>query len=136
MMAMDSSSRFVASVSADIARAALNTALACIYRHVDTMVTTPQHTPQPIGDPALDALCQAIGAQTFAEISLPDPPRSHVPTHLYIATKLQQSGGHTRVIERLIAAHPQVRHTVLLMRLQMKSSKRVLLHLRRRRRLI
>ena len=101
---------FEQSVSDDIARGALDRALKRLYLHVDTIVTTPTLHPQPIGNPALDALCQQIGAKTWVD---PRPITPTVPVHVYIATKLQRSGGHTRVIERLIEAHPGMQHVVL-----------------------
>lgn len=102
-------------ISDDIARGSLNCALLRIYRVVDTITTTPTLMPQPVGSEALDTLCQQIGEKTYAML-VPDKGAiipAKEATHLYIATKLQKSGGHTRVIERLIESNPDVRHIVL-----------------------
>jgi len=65
----------------------------------------------------LDDLCQLIGKANLIEIKrvIADTTFSQrdQPVFVYIVTKLQKSGGHTRVIEDFIKAQPDGQHVIL-----------------------
>lgn len=95
----------------------LDQALHLIHDFVERIVTEPLCTSQVFGSKTLDDLCQHIGQASLAEIkqeiadaasSAQDPP-----AFAYIVTKLQKSGGHTRVIEDFIKAQPEGQHVIL-----------------------
>ena len=92
-------------------------ALRLIHDFVDRIFTEPLCVGQVFGSKALDDLCQHIGQVNLAKIkretgeieySQPDGP-----IFIYIVTKLQKSGGHTRVIEDFIKAQPGGQHVIL-----------------------
>jgi len=95
----------------------INVALSIVHDFVERIVTEPLCTSQVFGSKALDNLCQSIGRASFAEIRqellVPTPRKMAEPVFAYIVTKLQKSGGHTRVIEDFIKARPEARHVIL-----------------------
>lgn len=94
----------------------LNRALRLIHDFVERIFTEPLCTSQVIGSKVLDDLCGRIGGANLALIdrrSLVVHPASDSPVYVYVVTKLQRSGGHTRVIEDFIKARPHARHVVL-----------------------
>ena len=94
----------------------INQALHLIHDFVERIVTEPLCTSQVFGSRTLDDLCQRIGHASLAEIKLEDADATRSqpqpPVFVYIVTKLQKSGGHTRVIEDFIKAQPG-RHIIL-----------------------
>ncbi len=103
----------------------LDAALHLIHRTVERIITEPLCTSQVFGSKTLDDLCQRIGKASLAEIgretaeATQRPPDR--PVFAYIVTKLQKSGGHTRVIEDFIKARPEARHVILFTDLDGKS---------------
>lgn len=94
----------------------LNHALRLIHDFVERIFTEPVCTSQVLGSKALDVLCGRIGSANLALIdrnSLAVHPASDSPVYVYVVTKLQRSGGHTRVIEDFTKARPHARHVVL-----------------------
>ena len=92
-------------------------ALRLIHDFVERIITEPLCTSQVFGSKALDDLCQRIGKASLAEIKreTADVTLSQLdqPVFAYIVTKLQKSGGHTRVIEDFIKARPEAAHVIL-----------------------
>jgi hypothetical protein len=95
----------------------LDKALRLIHDFVDRIFTEHLCVGQVFGSKTLDDLCQHIGQVNLAKIkretgeieySQPDGP-----IFIYIVTKLQKSGGHTRVIKDFINAQPEARHVIL-----------------------
>ena len=109
--------RFNEAVSGLVDRGQIDQALHLIHDLVERIVTEPLCTSQVFGSRVLDDLCQRIGALSLARISTgivatatsPHEP----PPVVYIVTRLQKSGGHTRVIEDFIMARPEARHIIL-----------------------
>jgi hypothetical protein len=105
------------SVSYYIGRGELNDALRLVHDFVERIITEPLCTSQVYGSKTLDDLCQSIGKINLAEIKreITDTPplQSEQPVFVYIVTKLQKSGGHTRVIEDFIKARPDGTHVIL-----------------------
>lgn len=95
----------------------LDAALHLIHRTVERIITEPLCTSQVFGSKTLDDLCQRIGKASLAELRLETAESTHGqpdrPVFAYIVTKLQKSGGHTRVVEDFIKARPEARHVIL-----------------------
>lgn len=109
-------------VSALMSRNDLDQALKLIRDFVERIFTEPLCTSQVFGSKSLDELCQSIGRANFANIAHCNSVAPlDKPVYVYIVTKLQKSGGHTRVIEDFIGARPHARHIVLSTELAGKS---------------
>ena len=98
-------------------KGAVDQALRLIHDYVERIITEPLCTSQVFGSKTLDDLCQYIGKTRLAEIKqeISDVAlsRQEQSVFVYIVTKLQKSGGHTRVIEDFIKARPTGRHVIL-----------------------
>lgn len=88
----------------------LDQALHLIHDCVERIITEPLCTSQVYGSKTLDELCQRIGKVNLAAIKRETVEvacsQQEQPVFVYIVTKLQKSGGHTRVIEDFIKAQP------------------------------
>lgn len=95
----------------------LDQALRLIHDFVERIITEPLCTSQVFGSKTLDDLCQRIGNASLTEIKreIADavPSQRDPPVFVCITTKLQKSGGHTRVIEDFIKAQPGGQHAIL-----------------------
>ncbi len=95
----------------------LNQALRFVYDSVELIITEPMFTAQVFGSKALDDLCQSIGNISLANIKheIEDDSFNDQNCYcfVYVVTKLQKSGGHTRVIEDFIRAYPGRQHIIL-----------------------
>lgn len=92
----------------------LDQALRLIHNFVERIFTEPLCTSQVFGSKTLDDLCQRIGKASLAKITHENSvDRRDQPVFAYIVTKLQKSGGHTRVIEAFIKARPDAQHVIL-----------------------
>lgn len=88
--------------------------LRTVYDVVDRILTEPLCTAQVYGSRKLDHLCQEIGRANFAKLNLsPSKSRTEKTTWVFIVTKLQNSGGHTRVMQDFIKTKPDARHVFL-----------------------
>jgi hypothetical protein len=106
-------------------------ALRLIHDFVEHIVTEPLYVSQVFGSKTLDNLCRQIGRANLTKIKL-ENDEIHYPdfnqiAFIYIVTKLQKSGGHTKIIEDFIKARPQGRHIILSTRLAGKSDSDYLL---------
>lgn len=103
----------------------INKALHLVHDFVERIVTEPLCTSQVFGSKTLDDLCQRIGKASLMEIKqeIADaaPSQGDSTIFVYIVTKLQKSGGHTRVIEDFIKAQPESQHVILLTELEGRS---------------
>lgn len=103
----------------------LDQALRLIHDFVECIITEPLCTSQVFGSKTLDDLCQRIGKANLVEIKreITDAALSQrdPPVFAYIVTKLQKSGGHTRVIEDFIKAQQGGLHVILSTELDGKS---------------
>ena len=89
-------------------------ALQTIYNFVERIITEPLCTSQVYGSKALDTLCQNIGEYNLQRLPpVQIEPSTDLPSYVYIVTKIQKSGGHTRVIEDFISARPKAKHIIL-----------------------
>jgi hypothetical protein len=100
-------------------------ALRWIQQFVERIFTEPLCTSQVAGSRLLDEFCQAVGKANLAALQQPFPktqsPQGNGPVFVYIVTKLQRSGGHSRVIEDFVLARPDARHVLLATGLSGKS---------------
>jgi hypothetical protein len=104
-------------VSDLINRGEFDHALRFIHDFVERIITEPLCTSQVYGSRTLDELCLQIGKSNLTKIkpeiataALNQPVQ---PVFVYIVTRLQKSGGHTRVIEDFIMARQDVQHVIL-----------------------
>lgn len=112
-------------ISAAIDKNELNLALGLIHDFVEHIITEPLCTGHVNGSRELDDLCQKIGEYNFSrmteyDIKKPIQEKSR-STIVYIVTKIQNSGGHSAVLETFIAARPDVNHVILSTELNGKS---------------
>lgn len=95
----------------------LNQALELIHDAVERVFTEPLCTSQVYGSKTLDQLSQKIGNRNLKSGEFGhsefEQSKNKSSTIVYIVTKLQKSGGHTRVISDFIAAQPDNHHLVL-----------------------
>ena len=102
-----------------------NLALKVVHDFVETIITEPLCVSQIFGSKALDDLCQQIGKANLStikgEVTEEIPVKDSESVYIYIVTKLQKSGGHTRIIEDLIMARPEAKHIILSTELDGKS---------------
>ena len=107
----------------------LNQALKLIHNAVFQVISEPVCTAQAFSCRKLDELCLKIGQiclkQEHVQHAIHTPP-ADTPTILYLVTKLQKSGGHTRVLRDFILAQPEYRHIVLVTGLDGASDKNFL----------
>ena len=103
----------------------LDRALRLIHDFVERIFTESLCTSQVFGSKNLDDLCQRIGKANLEAIKKKNVDvrlsQDGSPDFIYVVTKLQKSGGHTRVIEDLIKAWPEARHVILSTELDGKS---------------
>lgn len=103
-------------VEKEIKKEKLNKALKLIHNSVMQVITEPVCTAQVFASKALDDLCQKTGKicfqnnkQTFKQKEKIETTK---PVFVYLVTKLQKSGGHTRVMRDFIIARPEAYHFV------------------------
>jgi len=111
---------FAARVTTQVDSGQLDAALREVHDFVDRIVSEPLCTAVVFGSATLDELCRKIGSRSWATLQKPTPattlienPSTEKPTIVYIVTKLQKSGGHTRVLDDLIRAAPEASHVVI-----------------------
>ncbi|HEB27825.1 MAG TPA: hypothetical protein ENI05_08630 [Porticoccus sp.] len=118
-------------VSVAVDKGDVDLPLRLIHDFVERIFTEPLCVSQVFGSKTLDGLCQRIGEVNLAKIKreIGDAEYSQ-PDELifvYIVTKLQKSGGHTRVIEDFIKARPEGQHVILSTELAGRSDSNYLL---------
>jgi len=95
----------------------LDAALKIIHGHVESIITEPLCTSQAFASRTLDDLCQHIGNINLGNLGniddIASPVNLNQSRFVYVVTKLQKSGGHTRVIEDFIKARPDAHHVIL-----------------------
>lgn len=108
----------------------LDQALKLVHDFVEIIFTEPLCTSQVFGSKELDDLCQRIGSANFATIKQKNADstasQQSRPVVAYVVTKLQKSGGHTRVIEDFIKARPEAQHVIFSTELAGRSDARYL----------
>lgn len=104
-------------ISLAVEKSNLDSALRLVHDFVERIVTEPLCTSQVFGSKKLDTLCQKIGKINLLENKFPFgktiTTQRKESVFVYIVTKLQKSGGHTRVLEDFIKAMPLSQHVIL-----------------------
>ena len=95
----------------------INAALRMVYDYVETIITQPICTAQVFASRELDQLCHRIGCKNLAQIGQLQrevwPEKNNRDRIIYVITKLQSSGGHSRLIRDFIQAQPDKDHYIL-----------------------
>ncbi len=81
-----------------------------VYDLVDTVITNPANTARIYNSSELDEYCQKIGEINLTRIK---PAQRSPADFVYIVTRLQKSGGHTRVLQDFIQSRPGAKHVIL-----------------------
>lgn len=100
-----------------ISQGQINFALHIIYDFVERIITEPICTAQVFASRDLDELCLRIGRQSLATLAAQQtdlwPDRARESTVVYLVSRLQRSGGHSRLIQDFISAQPEKNHLIL-----------------------
>lgn len=95
----------------------IETALRLIHDFVERIFTEPLCTGLVFSSRKLDALCMTIGRLTLrtGDNSLRDPwpERKDQPTEVYIISRLQRTGGHSRLVRDFISTQPGKNHLII-----------------------
>ncbi len=96
----------------------VNDCLVLVHDFVERIVTENLCTSQVFGSQQLDELCIQIGRHNFAINSGSYKFTEHVDLSdkkivLYIVSKMQKSGGHSKLIQNFIASKPDFHHVIL-----------------------
>jgi hypothetical protein len=97
----------------------LNQPLGWLQEYVYRIITEPLCTSHVLGSELLDKACVELGSQVFERVGLAfETKRSNTSSKdeqciVYLVTKVQKSGGHTKLIQEFIRARPAARHYVL-----------------------
>jgi hypothetical protein len=87
--------------------------LASIERFVDYLLCEPLTVGCAFGSHELDESCQQIGRRNLETCGIAGPPDSISDITVYIASKLQSSGGHTAAMLDVIRLSPKRRSIIL-----------------------
>jgi len=100
-----------------LAAGGINTALRMVHDFVELIVTEPICAGRVFASKDLDHLCQRIGRQNLSssDQAKPNswPPKGGRNRIVYLVTRLQKSGGHSRLILDFIKAQPGKDHIIL-----------------------
>ncbi|MBB3967272.1 glycosyltransferase [Rhizobium metallidurans] len=106
-----------ARIDAQIRRHRFDTALHLIQEFVETVISEPMLVSHIYGSKELDRRCQELGLISYRSLGAIAQPRNDGKNmhgcNVYIVSKLQTSGGHTKVIKDFIAARPNEQHAIL-----------------------
>jgi len=98
-------------------RGSINIALRLVHGFVEQIVTEPICTAQVFASRNLDQLCLRIGRQNLASLIAPQfdfwSDRKNGPIVVYLVSRLQRSGGHSRLVQDFIRAQPEKAHLIL-----------------------
>lgn len=91
--------------------------LSLIHGFVERVITEPVCVAQIFSSFELDQFCLRIGRQNLAKLQLSkDNQFSNAKkssTVVYIVSRLQRSGGHSRLVQDFIRAQPKKKHLIL-----------------------
>jgi glycosyltransferase involved in cell wall biosynthesis len=118
MFVLDSSVRaLISKAETALGRGSINIALCCVHDFVERIITEPICTAQVFASHDLDQLCLRIGRQNLASLTAPQddfwPGRKNGVTVVYLVSRLQRSGGHSRLVQDFIRAQPEKNHLIL-----------------------
>lgn len=95
----------------------INTALRLVHDFVEKIITEPICAAQVFASRDLDELCLHIGRRTLADLDSSSGDScaggTKRPTIVYLVSRLQRSGGHSRLVQDFIRAQPEKNHLIL-----------------------
>lgn len=95
----------------------VNCALVIAHDFVERIITNPICTSQIYASRDLDALCLTIGRHHLAGLAKPSMPlplaKKNESLNVYLVSRLQRSGGHSRLVQDFIRAQPGKEHLIL-----------------------
>lgn len=95
----------------------IDSGLRIIFKAVERIITEPICTAQVFASRDLDELCLRIGRQSLAKLTASQadlwPDRRRGSTVVYLVSRLQRSGGHSRLVQDFINAQPEKNHLIL-----------------------
>lgn len=98
-------------------RESVNDVMYRIHDFVERIITEPTCTAQVFASRDLDELCLRIGRQSLANSAAPQVDlwavRTSGATVVYLVSRLQRSGGHSRLVQDFIRAQPEKNHLIL-----------------------
>lgn len=107
----------LAAAERDLATGDVNRALRQVHDFVEDVITEPLCTASVFSSKRLDAFCQRVGEHSLRQLQVTSadlwPARGVRPLVVYVLTRLQNSGGHSRVVEDFIRAQPDKDHLIL-----------------------
>lgn len=117
MFADNSARTLIRSAEVALDRGSINTALRLVHDFVERIVTEPICTAQVFSSRNLDELCLRIGRQNLASLTVqqfdPKLNRKNGPVVVYLVSRFQRSGGHSRLVQDFIRAQPDKEHLIL-----------------------
>lgn len=100
-----------------LAQGRINLALLLVHDFVERIVTEPICTAQVFASRDLDQVCLSIGRQNLARLSAspdhPQPGRKDEKNVVYLVSRLQRSGGHSRLVQDFAREQPDKNHLIL-----------------------
>lgn len=108
----------ISSSECSLKRGDINSALKIIHNFVEDIITNPFFTGHVFASIELDQLCLKIGSQSFEEVkfinSLDYQLSKNTNVVAYVVSRLQKSGGHSRLVIDFIKAQPDRHHLILI----------------------
>lgn len=95
----------------------INLALCIIHDFVERIITEPLCTSQVNASSYLDQLCLRIGRKNLANLAISQEDPWSINTGrsiiVYVVSRLQRAGGHSRLVQDFIRAQPDKSHLIL-----------------------
>ena len=95
----------------------INLALRLAHDFVERIISDPICTSQVFSSFEMDQLCLNIGRRNLDNLTIPERQHSSTfdnrPTIAYVASRLQKSGGHSRLIQDFIRSQPEKNYLIL-----------------------
>lgn len=95
----------------------INLALRLAHDFVERIISDPLCTSQVFSSFEMDQLCLSIGRRNLDNLTVPERQSSSKlekrSTIVYVASRLQRSGGHSRLIQDFIRSQPEKNHLIL-----------------------
>lgn len=118
MFVFDSSVRsLIRRAETALGSGSVNVALRLVHNFVERIFTEPLCTSQVFASHDLDELCLRIGRQNFFGLSSEQGTRWQLRMSrsriVYVVSRLQRSGGHSRLVRDFIRAQPDKDHLIL-----------------------
>lgn len=95
----------------------INLAICIVHDFIERIITEPLCTAQAFASRDLDQMCLAIGRQNLKNLGRPLKTPGQIssirPLAIYVVSRWQRSGGHSRLVQDFIGAQPAKDHLIL-----------------------